>query len=91
MNEQEEKTLAERFIECFNKVDYALRTKYNLNRSMSFSDLIRKTVALNFVVRKYEDDLIDFGRLRNCIVHNASGEAIAEPHQDVVEQIEHIS
>lgn len=88
---QEEKTLGERFIECFNKVDYALRTKYNLNRSMGFSDLIRKTVALNFVVRKYEDELIDFGRLRNAIVHQSRGDAIiAEPHEDIVKQFEKI-
>lgn len=88
---QKEKTLGERFIECFNKVDYALRTKYNLNRSMSFSDLIRKTVALNYVIRKYEDELIDFGRLRNAIVHQSRGDMIiAEPHEDIVKQFEKI-
>ena len=80
-----EKSKAERFIECFNKVDYSLRTKYNLNRSMGFSDLIRKTVALNYTVRKYEDVLIDFGRLRNAIVHHSrENMIIAEPHEDVV-------
>ena len=90
-NEKLEKTRAERFIECFNKIDYALRTKYNLNRSMSFSDLIRKCVALNYVVRKYEDDLIDYGRLRNAIVHHSSSKKIiAEPHEDVVVQFEKI-
>ena len=81
----EERTRGERFIDCFNKIDYALRTKYNLNRSMGFSDLIRKTVALNYIVRKYEDDLIDFGRLRNAIIHHSRGDKIiAEPHEDVV-------
>ena len=88
---EEEKTNAERFIECFNRVDYALRTKYNFNRSMGFSDLIRKSVALNYVVRKYEDDLIDFGRLRNAIIHHSRGDKIiAEPHDDVVLQFEKI-
>ena len=85
------KTLAERFIEAFNKVDYSLRVKYNLNRSMGFSDLVRKTVALNYIVRKYEDELIDFGRLRNAIVHHSRGnKVIAEPHEDVVELFEKI-
>lgn len=86
-----ENSNAMRFIECFNRVDYALRTKYNFNRSMSFSDLIRKSVALNYVVRKYEDDLIDYGRLRNAIVHRSSGDkVIAEPHDEVVAHFEKI-
>lgn len=86
-----EESLAMRFIVCFNKVDYSLRTRYNLNRSMSFSDLIRRTVALNYIVRKYEDDLIDFGRLRNAIVHQSKPDVIiAEPHEDVVKKFEKI-
>ena len=87
----EEKTRAERFIEAFNNIDYSLRTRYSLNRSMSFADLIRKSVVLNYIVRKYEDVLIDFSRLRNAIVHqSAPDKAIAEPHLDVVEKIEKI-
>ena len=87
----EEKTRAERFIEAFNNIDYSLRTRYSLNRSMSFSDLIRKSVVLNYIVRKYEDELIDYSRLRNAIVHQSTPDkTIAEPHEDVVEKIEKI-
>jgi predicted transcriptional regulator len=44
------------------------------------------------VVRKYEDDLIDYGRLRNAIVHKGNSNfVIAEPHEDVVEKIEGIA
>ena len=87
----EAKTRAERFLEAFNSIDYSLRIRYNLNRSMGFSDLIRKSVALNYIVRKYENDLIDYSRLRNAIVHQGSSDRIiAEPHLDVVERIEKI-
>lgn len=88
----EKKTLsnARRFIQSYNNIDYTIRTRYNLNRSMGFSELIRKSVALNYIVRKYEDDLIDFGRLRNAIVHGNEDYIMAEPHIDVVEQIEKI-
>ena len=88
----EKKTLsnARRFIQAYNNIDYTIRTRYNLNRSMGFSELIRKSVALNYIVRKYEDDLIDFGRLRNAIVHGNEDYIMAEPHIDVVEQIEKI-
>ena len=83
------KTNAERFITAYNSIDYSLRTIYNFKRSMSFSDVIRRGVVLNSVVRKYEEDLIDFGRLRNAIIHQGNSKyTIAEPHDDIVEKIE---
>lgn len=86
----EGKTNAERFLSAYNNIDYTLRTRYNLNRSSSFSDLVRKAVVLNYVIRKNEDILIDYGRLRNAIVHNNDEFVIAEPHDRVVEDIERI-
>lgn len=86
-----EKTNSKRFLDAYNSIDYALKTRYGLNRAMGFSDLIRKSVVNNYVVRKYEDDLIDYGRLRNAIVHNSNENyIIAEPHDEVVANIEHI-
>lgn len=83
---------ARRFINAYNQIDYALRVQYNFKRSMSFSDLIRKAVLVNHIVRKYEDDLIDFGRLRNAIIHKSNEDfIIAEPHTKVVEEIERIA
>lgn len=84
-------TNARRFINAYNELDHALRIQYNFKRSMSFSEMIRKTVLLNHVIRKYEDDLIDLGRLRNAIVHRSNDDfLIAEPHDDVVQEIERI-
>ena len=62
-------SLAQRFINSYNQIDYALRVQHNFKRSMGFSDMIRKSVPINNITRKYEDDLIDFGRLRNAIIH----------------------
>lgn len=82
---------AKRFLDAYNNIDYALKTRYGLNRAMGFSDLIRKSVVMNYVVRKYEDELIDYGRLRNAIIHNNNEDfIIAEPHDSVVEDIERI-
>lgn len=54
--------------------------------------MIRRTVVLNHFVRKYEDDLIDFGRLRNAIIHKSNDKfLIAEPHNEVVLQMEKIA
>ena len=86
------KTNSDRFIAAYNQIDYSLRTIYDFKRSMSFSDIIRRSVVLNSVVRKYEEDLIDFGRLRNAIIHNGNSKyTIAEPHDDVVMKIERLA
>ncbi len=85
-------TNAERFITAYNSIDYSLRVIYDFKRSMSFSDIIRRSVVLNSVVRKYEEDLIDYGRLRNAIIHHGNSKyTIAEPHDDVVNKIEHLA
>lgn len=85
-------TNAERFIAAYNTIDYSLRTIYDFKRSMSFSDVVRRSVVLNSIVRKYEEDLIDFGRLRNAIIHNGNAKyIIAEPHDEVVKKIERLA
>ena len=86
------KTPAERFIVAYNEIDYSLRTIYGFKRSISFSDMVRKAVTLNSVVRKYEESLIDYGRRRNSSVHKSNPNyIIAEPHDDVVEELEKIA
>ena len=76
------------FIDCFNKIDQSLRFQYDFRRNMSFGEVIKKSSLLNAVVKKYQDVLIDYGRLRNAIVHQSSGEfVIAEPNDKAVAQI----
>lgn len=83
---------ATRFLQAYNNLDYSLRTQYNFKRSMAFSDVVRRSVVLNSVVRKYEDLLVDYGRLRNAIIHSGNEtEVIAEPHLNVVEKMEKIA
>lgn len=92
MAKEIKKSNAERFISAYNEIDHALRTIYGFKRSISNADLIRKSVPLNSVVRKYEDELIDYGRLRNSIVHKTNPNyVIAEPHDEVVEDFEKIA
>lgn len=82
----------ERFLKAYNQIDHSLRIQYNFKRSMAFADIIRRSVLINSVVRKYEDDLIDYSRLRNAIVHSGNeSELIAEPNENVVEKLERIA
>ena len=85
-------TNAERFIVAYNEIDYSLRTIYGFKRNITFADMIRKAVTVNSVVRKYEEVLVDYGRLRNSIVHKSNPDyVIAEPHTEVVEDFEKIA
>ena len=83
---------AERFLRAYNSIDHGVRNQYNFKRAMAFTDVVRRSVLINSVVRKYEDDLIDYSRLRNAIVHSGNeSDIIAEPHLNVVEKLEHIA
>lgn len=82
---------AKRFIEAYNRLDKGMREIYNIKPAVNFSDCVRKVASVNSVIRKYEDDIIEYGRLRNAIVHNDSEETIAEPNTNVVEKIESIA
>ena len=86
----EQRTNAERFIAAYNRLDKTIRDIYNFKPALTFSDVIRKATEVNYVIKKFEDDLIDYGRLRNSIVHRSSDQTIAEPHDEVVEKMEQI-
>ena len=84
--------LSARFINAYNIIDQALKEQNDLKRSMSYTESIRKAAKNNAIVRKYEEDLVTYGRLRNAIVHSANENfVIAEPHLDVVEEYEKIA
>ena len=82
---------ARRFIVAYNRLDQGLRMIYSIKRSLTFTDLIRKVATVNTIVKKFEEDLIDYGRLRNAIVHKSTEEIIAEPNMEVVEKLEKIA
>ena len=82
---------ARRFINSYNKIDSKMRALYNFKPSQSFSDMVRRSAQENSVIRKFEDELMDYARLRNAIVHQSmDGEIIAVPCDSVVEKIEYI-
>ena len=79
---------ATEFIACYNKIDSQLRDLYGFKPSQPFTDVVRRSAEKNAVVRKYENELADYARLRNAIVHQSTdGRIIAVPCDDVVENI----
>lgn len=82
---------ATRFINSYNKIDKRIRALYNYKAAQSFSDCVRRSAPINSVIRKYEDELVDYARLRNAIVHKSmDNNVIAIPCDSAVELIEHI-
>ncbi|PID22019.1 hypothetical protein CSV61_07335 [Sporosarcina sp. P3] len=83
---------SERFLIAFNRIDKSLMKITDLPNHLSFSKKIDKAKSQNALIARYEDDLREFGSLRNAIVHNRTGfdYAIAEPHDEIVELIEGI-
>lgn len=68
------------FISAYNTVDARLRAMYRGKGNLSFADLVRRCAEFNATVRKYEEELMSFARLRNAIVHESTRERIiAEP------------
>lgn len=88
---EEKNVNATRFIAAYNRLDQGLRDIYSIKRTLNFADMIRKVASVNTVVAKFEEDLIDYGRLRNAIVHKSGDEIIAEPNIEVVEKLEKIA
>lgn len=79
---------ATEFIASYNKIDSQLREMYGFKPSQSFTDVVRRSAEKNAVVRRYENELADYARLRNAIVHQSTdGRIIAVPCDDVVENI----
>ena len=80
---------ATEFIASYNKIDAQLRELYGFKPSQPFTDVVRRSAEKNAIVRRYENELADYARLRNAIVHQSTdGRIIAVPCDDVVESIQ---
>jgi predicted transcriptional regulator len=83
---------AKRFIIAYNQIDQSLRNQGDFSSSISYTESIRKAARFNAYVKKYEDILIDYGRLRNSIVHSFDDNfVIAQPNIEAVEEYERLA
>lgn len=81
------------FIAAYNEIDARLRAIYKGKGNLQFSDLIRRCAEFNATVKRYEDELASYARLRNAIVHNSTKKerVIAEPCAEATKEIRHIA
>jgi hypothetical protein len=82
----------DRFEGAYNKIDALLRKKFGAAKTLSFSSIVVEAAKKDATVRANKEDLLEFGDLRNAIVHDR-GKApvlLADPREDVVVEIEKI-
>ncbi|MGN0823290.1 MAG: CBS domain-containing protein [Candidatus Gallimonas sp.] len=80
------------FISSYNVIDSRLRSLYRGKGNLQFTDLVRRCAEFNATVRRNEEELLSYARLRNAIVHNSTKERIiAEPCDEATEHIRRIA
>ena len=84
--------LANQFLAAFNIVDHQLSALVGGQYRQSFKQQVALASRRNMYVKRYAEDLLQYADLRNVIVHTRRANAvIAEPHEEVVAELEHIS
>lgn len=81
------------FIKIYNGLDKILRKQIkNKEEHTSFSSMINEVAHKNAAVKNKKEKLIQFGRLRNAIVHEKGIRSypIAEPHEIIVKEFREI-
>jgi len=80
----------DRFEGAYNKIDTLLRKKVGGSRTLSFSSVVIDAAMKDATVRMNRDDLLEYGELRNAIVHDRGKAAVllADPRKDVLVKIE---
>lgn len=89
----EEKQLYERYISIYNQLDTYMRKYLRDDKHTDHGYLIQEIALNHRLFARYEQELKEFARLRNVLIHNHFGEAahpIAVPHPYVVDLYQRI-
>jgi hypothetical protein len=83
---------ASRFVHAFNQIERHLRQLTGRDANCRFPDLLRAASENNAVVFWYKDEILQYGRLRNAIVHEQGTESIymADPRDSACSRIEEL-
>ncbi len=89
----QEKQLYERYISIYNQLDTYMRKYLRDDKHTDHAYLIQQIALHHRLFARYEQELKEFARLRNVLIHNHFGEAahpIATPHPYVVDLYQRI-
>jgi hypothetical protein len=82
----------DRFVTVYNEIDAFLRKKLGRDRSVGFSSVVIEAAKTTATARACKDDLLEYGELRNAIVHDRGRHAVllADPREEIVKRLEKI-
>jgi len=80
----------ERFRRSFNEVEAYLRRSLDYGNDVPFKALVEDATEKDKVVRRFKADLLNYGDLRNAIVHSSTKKFLAEPFEETVNNLEMI-
>jgi hypothetical protein len=82
----------DRFEGAYNKIDALLRKKVGGGKNLSYSSVVIEAARKEATVHVNKDDLLEYGDLRNAIVHDRGKSVVllADPRDEVVLKIEQI-
>lgn len=83
----------DRFEAAFNQIHLKLKEMVNDPREfVAYGEVLNRAKRLHNIVYYHYDILKKYGHLRNTIIHNKTNEAfyIADPHEEVVQDLERI-
>ena len=84
-------TNGEKFLTIYNNLEKFLKKKMGAEEHIPFQQLVRFSSEKYKELYFYRHDLIEYGQLRNAIVHTRDGnKLIAEPLEETVENFEKI-
>lgn len=80
-------TNSETFIDTYNKIDSYIKKIEGYDSYVNFAQKVKN--SNDKVVKRFKEELLSFGELRNAIVHNPKigNKSIAEPHDSTVLRI----
>ncbi len=83
---------ADEFLDLFVEIEMWLRQEINApDEHLGFSAMVRRVARKDQIVQQYKEELIQYARLRNLIVHErVDSEIIAEPTPIVIENLKKI-
>ncbi len=82
---------SEIFIDIFTEIELKLKEICGDTYHSNFVELLRRSRNLSPTAKRYENDLREYAQLRNAITHTRRENfIIAEPHNDVINEIRHI-
>lgn len=88
-----ENSRAVAFLAAFNDIESHLRVALEAKRSDSFWWMVDRAVDRHLLSQRQGEVLKDYGNLRNAISHGRirDGELIADPHPDVVAEMQQLA